>query len=245
MLIRNEMPVFSPPVVEAIQPPRGFSRPQSSTSSRTSSTSTQSTSGTSLLAKTSSSSLSAPKTPSNVVASHEELERITNETIVSAYHLVWEQKDYTQALVVLHKALKLQQSFLGKHHQDVGYTCNFIATAYWLQGEDLNSAMRYCLEARRIICKLLNKSTSSPAEESEHHVQSTESLLQGIDDRIHCILVTFRLPESDIQRAKQAIDRTISHELFGDRLKEQGCIEAAKEQYRHARRVAGVLRMLM
>ena len=222
--------------------PESESPEQSIASSRTSSTSTQSTIGTSLLSKTLSSS---EKNPSNLVSSHEEVERISNECIVNAYNLVWEQKKYARALVVLQYALKLQRSFWGKHHKDVGYTCNFIATTYWLQGEDLNSAMRYILEARRIMCKLLNKSTSSQQEESENYGQSTGPLLQGIDDRIHCILVKFRLPESDIQRAKEAIDRTISHELYGDRLKEQGYTEAAKEQYQHARKVSAVLRLLM
>jgi tetratricopeptide (TPR) repeat protein len=202
--------------------------------SRKASTSTQSTIGTSLLS-VSSVEMTRPRD-----LTHNELENIANEYIVSAYNLVWVQKEYSRAVSVLQKALEVQRSFLGKHHKDVGYTCHFIATAYWLQDDELNGAMRYFLEARRIFCKLLHNST-----EDSDDSQTTRPLLQGIDDRIHCILIKFRLEESDIQRAKQAIDRTIAHELRGDRLKAQGKTEAAKEEYRNARKVSGVLRQLM
>jgi len=189
---------------------------------------------------------------------------MANEWIATAYNLVWERQDYVRARVILLKVLELQQSLWGKHHLDVGYTCNFIATTYWLEGVDLNSAMRYFLEARRIVCKNdhKNRSLSSHEEEDDdvdgvrnendaslqphsRRLTTTGPLLRGIDDRIHCILIKFGLPESEIQRAKRAIERTIAHETYGDRLKEQGFSEAAKEQYRNARKVAGVLRLLM
>jgi hypothetical protein len=209
------------------------SPPQQESASRKSSTSTQSTIGTSLLSEL------APKTATPGIAS-DQLERIANECTVAAYQLVWERRDYSTALVVLQQALGFQRLFLGKHHKDVGYTCNFIATTYWLQDDDLNSAMRYFLEARRIFCKLLNKSSDDSKD-----FQTTGPLLRGIDDRIHCLLIKFRLPESDILRAKQAIDRMIVHELQADLLKEQGWGEAAKKEYRHSRKVAGVLRHLI
>ncbi len=174
--------------------------------------------------------------------SREELEKIANRCTVTAYDLVWHQADYDQALFILHKALDIQRSYLGKHHKDVGYTCNFIATAFWLQGKDLNKAMRYFLEARRIFCKMIYGDTN---DEDDGSIFTTSPLLAGIDDRIHCILVRFQLTPEDIQRAKQAINRTIAHELQGDRLKAQGLTNEAKEEYKRARKVAGVLRQLI
>jgi tetratricopeptide (TPR) repeat protein len=171
----------------------------------------------------------------------EELEKFANECTVAAYDLVWHQGDYDQALVILHKALDVQRSYLGKHHKEVGYTCNFIATAYWLQEQDLNAAMRYFLEARRIFCKTV----AANAPTSFGTICTTSPLLSAIDDRIHCILLRFQLPPEDIERAKQAIDRTTGHELQGDRFKSQGLIQAARDEYKRARKVAGVLRQLM
>lgn len=199
--------------------------------SRKSSTSTRSSTGTSLLAST----------PTEKKVSPHDLEAIANECTIAAYDLVWEQKNYAKALSVLLNALEIQRSVLGKHHKDVGYTCNFIATTYWLQNVDLNSAMRYFLEARRIFCKLMNQQSSINSED----FQTTGPLIQGIDDRIHCILVKFQLPTSDIRRAKQAINRCITHEMHGDRFKAQGLIQASKEEYRRARKVAKVFRQLM
>lgn len=177
---------------------------------------------------------------SNDTSSREELEKIANEYTVLAYDLVWHQAEYDQAVVVLHKALEIQRSYLGKHHKDVGYTCNFIATAYWLQAKDWNKAMRYFLEARRIFCKIIHGDTKDMIA-----IGTTSPMLSAIDDRIHCILVRFQLSPEDIQRAKQAIDRTMAHELEGDRLKAQGLTQAAKEEYKRARKVAGVLRQLI
>jgi tetratricopeptide (TPR) repeat protein len=171
----------------------------------------------------------------------EELETFANECTVAAYDLVWHQGDYNQALSCLHKALDVQRSYLGKHHKEVGYTCNFIATAYWLQEQDLNAAMRYFLEARRIFCKTV----AANAPTSFGTICTTSPLLSGIDERIHCLLLRFELPPEDIERAKQAIDRTIGHELQGDRFKSQGLIQAARDEYKRARKVAGVLRQLM
>jgi tetratricopeptide (TPR) repeat protein len=171
------------------------------------------------------------------VTSHDDLEKTSNECIVAAYDLVWHQAEYKQALILLHKALDIQRSFLGKHHKDVGYTCNFIATTYWLQDEDWNKAMRYFLEARRIFCKSMDGSIDS--------IICNNPLLRGIDDRIHCLLLRFQLPPEDVERAKQAIDRTIAHELQADRFKTQGLVRAARDEYKRARKVAGVLRQLI
>lgn len=171
----------------------------------------------------------------------EDLEKFANDCTVAAYDMVWHQGDYNQALVILHKALDVQRSYLGKHHKDVGYTCNFIATTYWLQGHDLNAAMRYFLEARRIFCKTV----AANAPTSFGKICTTSPLLSGIDDRIHCILLRFQLPPEDVQRAKDAIDRAIGHELQGDQFKSQGLIQAARDEYKRARKVAGILRQLM
>jgi tetratricopeptide (TPR) repeat protein len=186
-------------------------------------------------------SLTSDSIPSSIDdLSHEELDKIANDCTVVAYDLVWHQGDYDQALLILQKALNIQRAYLGKHHKDVGYTCNFIGTTYWLQGKDLNKCMRYFLEARRIFCKLINNDST----ESDT-ICTTSPLISNIDDRIHFILLRFELPPEDIRRAKLAIERTIEHELRGDRLKLQGLLHEAKEEYKRARKVAGVLRQLM
>lgn len=167
-------------------------------------------------------------------AFHGDLEKTANECIVAAYDLVWHQSEYNQALLLLHKALDIQRSYLGKHHKDVGYTCNFIATTYWLQDQEWNNAMRYFLEARRIFCKNM-----------DGDIALCSPLVRGIDDRIHCLLLRFQLSAEDIERAKQAIERSMAHELQGDKFKAQGLVQAARDEYKRARKVAGVLRQLI
>lgn len=162
-----------------------------------------------------------------------ELLQLADECTVVAYDLVWEDKDYETALLVLKKALEIQRACLGKHHVDVGCTCHFVATAYWLQQRDFNAALRYFLEAKRIFCKNQEDDTTTP-------------LLSSIEQRIVSILKDgFGLPAEDIDRAQKAIHRTLEHELQGDKFKAQGMISMAREEYKRARQVARVLRQLL
>jgi tetratricopeptide (TPR) repeat protein len=156
---------------------------------------------------------------------HEQL-KMASAYIDAGYELVWNEELYEEAVEVLRKALQIQQSYLGKHHKDVGYTCSFIGTAFWLKGEH-RQAMRYFLEARRIFCK------------------SGQGKVKGIDQRIHCILEQLGLAPKEIVWYEESIQRTIEHELQGDRLKHNGLAEQAKTEYQKARRLSSSLHSLM
>jgi tetratricopeptide (TPR) repeat protein len=156
---------------------------------------------------------------------HEQL-NMASAYIHAGYKFVWDEQSYEEAVEVLRKALQIQQSNLGKHHKDVGYTCSFIGTAFWLKGEH-RQAMRYFLEARRIFCK------------------SGQGKVKGVDQRIHCVLEQLGLDSEQIAWYEESIQRTIEHELQGDRLKQNGLAEQAKVEYQKARRFSSSLHSLM
>jgi tetratricopeptide (TPR) repeat protein len=164
-----------------------------------------------------------PKPPS---LDQKEQLRIATEFIDAAYNLVWKLKKYDEAIEILKQALQIQLGCLGKHHKDVGYTCNFIGTAHWLK-EELRPAMKYFLEARRIFCK------------------SGRGKVKGIDQRINCIFKQLGLEQAEISYYQGAIQRTIQHELQGDRLKRNGFIDQAKLEYLKARRMSVSLNSLL
>jgi tetratricopeptide (TPR) repeat protein len=169
-------------------------------------------------------SLHQPRSSSSL--DQQEQLRLATEFIDAGYNLVWKLKKYDEAIEILKQALQIQLGCLGKHHKDVGYTCNFIGTAHWLK-EELRPAMKYFLEARRIFCK------------------SGRGKVKGIDQRIHCILEQLGLKQAEISYYQGAIQRTIEHELQGDRLKQKGFIDQAKLEYLKARRMSASLNNLL
>lgn len=156
---------------------------------------------------------------------NEEL-KMAGSYIDAAYDLVWNEGLYDEAVDVLRKALEIQHKHLGKHHKDVGYTCSFTGTAFWMKGE-FRPAMRYFLEARRIFCKC------------------GQGKVKGVDQRIHCILRQLGLGTDKIAWYENSIQRTIEHELLGDNLKQNGCPELAKAEYKKARKLSSNLSSLI
>jgi TPR repeat protein len=152
--------------------------------------------------------------------------RVAKDCVETGHNLVWDKKDYEQAVKVLQKALKLFQNLHGKHHRDVGNTCNYIGTAYWLQHK-LGLALKYFFEARRIYCK------------------AGQGSIKGVDDRIHCILRQLRFDDEEIEDYELAILRAMEHELQGDRLKESGFRAQAKQEYIQARYHFATLKTLI
>ena len=100
-----------------------------------------------------------------------------------------------EAIELLTQAMKLQQSSLGKHHKDVGWTMNFIGVTYW-QMKSHKQALKYFMEARRII----KKSSSGGA--------TTNS----IDRRITCLLLSTRkgMTKVDVKRFLSALDEMVT-----------------------------------
>jgi tetratricopeptide (TPR) repeat protein len=64
--------------------------------------------------------------------------KLADAYIEAGYNLVWKEQEYDEAIRVLQQALQLQHEWLGKHHKDVGYTCNFIGAAHWLNNNNNN-----------------------------------------------------------------------------------------------------------
>jgi tetratricopeptide (TPR) repeat protein len=164
--------------------------------------------------------------------------KLANEYSEAGYNFVWKEQEYEEAIRVLQQALQLQQKWLGKHHNDVGYTCNFIGTAHWLNNNNNNNngndqhhlrpAMKYFLEARRIFSKA-----------------GRGKVVKGIDQRIRCVLEDMALKQEEISQFQGAIQRTIEHELQGDRLKRSGQVDQAKLEYQKARWMSASLNNLL
>jgi len=158
--------------------------------------------------------------------SKEEKIKVADESIEAAFDLVWGQKKYNEAIKVLFRALYLQRDCLGKHHKDVGYTCNFIAATFWRHGA-LSYALQYFLEARRIFCKACR----GPVEK--------------VDERIECIFCQLGLGEKEVEYYKTKIQKTMQHQLQGDRLKTMGFDSQAKLEYQKAKRMLASMRGLI
>ena len=153
--------------------------------------------------------------------------QIAKDHIEAGYKLVWEEEDPTQAIGVLNAALEIQQTILGKHHLQVGYTCNYIGTAYWVQNESLGDALKYFLEARRIYCK------------------SGQGRVKGVDQRIQSILKQMGLASIEIEECQTAILRAIDHELQADYFKGKGLHDQAKKETIKAKRYSATLKNLV
>jgi hypothetical protein len=181
-----------------------------------------------------------------------------NRLVRSSYDLVWNGRPL-DAIPMLEAARKLQVEFLGKHHIDVGWTCNYIGTAYWQSGEqhqkcscDNNnekyakegravlspsyflSALKYYLEARRIFCKSTMDTSS--------HCRRQQNNIKSLDRRIECIL-TVRLGWSDVdvKHYLSTLEKAIEHEREGDRQKVLGNATKANEELRKARQLLAFL----
>jgi Tetratricopeptide repeat len=159
----------------------------------------------------------------------EEVDRLklAREYIERSYDLVWNQHDSERAIRLLQGALEIQRECLGKHHTDVGWTCNFIGTGYWRMGA-AKPALRYYFEARRIFCK------------------SGRGKVKGIDNRIECVLRTLMgFGPDDVERYQGALRRMIVHELQGDRLQKDGFHAEASEEYEKARESSAILKAIL
>lgn len=159
----------------------------------------------------------------------EEQKSLATNLLSRGYDLCWNVQDYDQALEVLQKAMHIQRCVYGKHHVEIGYTCNFIGTTFWLKHE-LGPALRYFLESRRIFCKSGGRG---------------KKVKKSVDERIDCILTQLGLDDEQIMHYQGTICRSMEHELLGDRLKQRGYKDQAKIQYRSARRLSTSLKSLM
>lgn len=148
--------------------------------------------------------------------------------ISTAYDLVWKDEEYDRAFDLLKEALDIQQEYLGKHHKEVGNTCDFIGTALLCQNEDLGNALRYYLEARRIYCKSQNNKG-----------------LKNVNERIQYVMSKLGLNDDQISQYQGTIERIIDHEQQGDRLKTRGQSDQAKVEYQTARRLSSSLKPLL
>mmetsp|Transcript_30837 Transcript_30837/g.51242 ORF Transcript_30837/g.51242 Transcript_30837/m.51242 type:complete len:318 (-) Transcript_30837:1145-2098(-) len=194
--------------------------------------------------KTMCSDTTSSTTPTNTTTSqerivattdHTETDRMDNEQeleaakelIQESYELIWRQEDIPKAVFLLEQALAIQRKCLGKHHKDVGYTCNFIGLGFWRLGAG-KRALPYFFEARRIMCKSGNRGT------------------KAIDQRIRCILfLDMEFSLEDVARYHSALRDSIEHELTADRLKKDGEHEEAKKEYRLAKEAAKPLANLV
>lgn len=151
----------------------------------------------------------------------------TKENIERSYDLIWNQQDCGQAVVLLQEALKIQREYLGKYHNDIGWTCNFIGTGYWRMGE-AKAALRYFIEARRIFCR------------------SGHGKIKGIDRRIQCLLgINMNLSPDDVEKTQTALQSAIQHEIQGDRLKDEGRQDEANVEYSLARESSAIVAALL
>jgi tetratricopeptide (TPR) repeat protein len=163
-----------------------------------------------------------------------------NKLIRDSYNLLWHTPTPTtttksggdkanntrhleEAIELLTQAMKLQQSSLGKHHKDVGWTMNFIGVTYW-QMKSHKQALKYFMEARRIMKKSLSETKS-------------------IDRRIMCLLLSTRkgMTNVDVGRFLAALDQMVVCEMEGDRLKKRGEKDAANKQYDKVQELSNVL----
>jgi hypothetical protein len=114
-----------------------------------------------------------------------------------------------RAVEKLKHALSIQRDVLGKQHNDVGWTCHWIGSAYEKLGE-LCQALKYFFEARRIFFK--NR--------------------QGNDYDVF-LSVRMGFSPEDLERYHiMTLKRANTHEFTADQLKASGKEEAAKKEYR-------------
>jgi hypothetical protein len=125
-----------------------------------------------------------------------------------------------QAVNLLHEALTVQIDCLGRYHKDVGWTYNFIGTAYWRMGNEPYKALRYYIEARRIFCKV------------------GLCQIRGIDQRINCVLRSqLDYTPDQVGQYQNTLERAIRYELEGDRWREEGELGMAQDVYQKARKL--------
>lgn len=139
---------------------------------------------------------------------------IAKQLINRSYDLMWKQENFVEAVELLERALHIQRNCLGKHHNDVGWTCNFIGTGYWRM-RAAKPALRYFFEARRIFAKHGNPR------------------VKGVDNRILCILsAQMGISRDDLKKYQTALERMIEHQHEGDRLKIEGSFGKANDEDR-------------
>ena len=174
--------------------------------------------------------------------------REVDRCIQECYEMVWsdDPSQYHRAIKLLQSTMNTQKDCLGKHHSDIGWTSNFIGTAYWRlslinheqNSEYCKSALQYVMEARRIFCKAQDPASSQhPPTPMD---QPQETLL--IDRRIRCILMA-QMGWSSKQALKftATLQQRINYEVQGDWWKAKGDLDRADSHYQKARQLSSAL----
>jgi hypothetical protein len=139
------------------------------------------------------------------------------ELIMSSYDLTSGKcKNMHRAVEKLKHALSIQRDVLGKHHNDGGWTCHWIGSAYEKLGEPCQ-AIKYFFEARRTFFK------------------NRHGNVKAIAQRIRCVLnVRMGFSPEYMEHHIMTLKRANTHEFTADQLKASGKEEAAKKEYRTA-----------
>lgn len=149
-----------------------------------------------------------------------------------SYRLVWEKREYEQAIDVLMEALGIQLSVRGKYHRETASTYSFIGTALWFSG-DHHQALAYLCEAQRIFHRI--------SIANENKIKNVNQ----INNRISKILKHLGLDPSAIAKYHDTLDSAMEHERVSDKYKKFGDKHMARLELQKARKCSEELKRLV